>query len=110
MNMHPRDICLSIKVNNSNLSNLNELHKVDEDTETELPREIDSVRLLFNYATVNFNSEFCFLDGELEMTDPFTRSISNFSFKNLFAMEFEEKFFSETRETCVKVMLREGVK
>ena len=106
LNLHvPRDIKMTIKVDNSGLDELYG-RRVDE-TGAELPREIDSVRLLFNYAVTSYRSEVSYLDGEVETIDSFTRSITKLSYKNLFVTRFEESFERETRETHIYIHLRE---
>ena len=100
-----RDIELTIEVDNASLDQLDS--DVKENTETEMLREIDSVRDLFNYAVSSYDSNLCYLDGEIEILDSFTRTISKFNFKNLFVIKFDESFISDTRETQIFITMRE---
>ena len=101
-----KDIDLTISVNNSDLDEL-----YGEETawgdEAELPREIDSVRLLFNYAISPCDSKFSYLNGELEIADGLTKTISKYRYKDLFVMKLEEHFEKDSKDTHIHVLLRE---
>jgi len=101
-----RDIDLTIRVDNSNLDELYSGQKEDGDGEA-LPREIDSVRDLILFALFPNDDEYSYLDGELEITDGFTKSVSKYSYKDLFVMKFEEEFERNARDTHIRILLRE---
>jgi len=101
-----RDMELHIQIENSSLFELRAQNEEDNDVEN-LPKEIDSVRLLLNFAISHHNSKYSYLDGELELVDAFTGINSLFSFKNLFVLKFEERFSAKEKVTYIRILLRE---
>ena len=99
------DIELFLEMENINLITEAEI-KIQEES---LPREVDSVRELFDYSLAAYN-ERCYLDGELEVTDGFTQSVSKYEYKDLFALQFQEKYVKDTKNTVIYVLLREKVR
>ena len=100
-----RDIELTIKVDNSDLDEL--FSEKKDDSDEALPREIDSVRDLLVYAVFPANGQYSYLDGELEIVDGYTKSVSKYSYKDLFVMKFEESFKKDARDTHMFITLRE---
>ena len=102
------DVELYIEVENENLDELY-AEASEEEAEGAPPREIDSVRLLLDYSLSRYDSEKCYLDGELSIVDGFTQSVSKFELKNLFVVKFEESFTRDMKNTSIYVRLRERV-
>jgi len=105
------DIELIISVDNSNLDELykEKMDEEDEDEETP-PREIDSVRDLLAYANAPFESDLCYLSGELEIIDGATKTVSRFNYDNLFVIKIEERLSLGSRYTYINITLRQEVK
>ena len=103
----PRDIELTILIENAMIYELMD-EKVLVDGEEALPWEFDSARDLLVYAITTCENVYSYLDGELEIADDFTQVVSKYSYKNLFVLEFEEKFSKEGRFTHMKIILREA--
>jgi len=102
------DMKLLIQIENSDLLDLY-AQEADIDNGETLPTEVDSVRLLFNYALASFDSKFEYLDCELEVRDAFTNIASIFNTKAMFVMHFEEKYGINDKITHVNILLRERV-
>jgi hypothetical protein len=102
-----KDIDMVVKVDAANLDEMygKDTDKIDEEA---LPREIDSVRDLFHYATAPHDRDFCYLEGIVEITDGFTKSVSTYTFMKLFVMNFEETYSIRGRDTKIHILLRES--
>jgi hypothetical protein len=102
----PRDILMAVKVDNSNLDELY-AGKKEGDGDGALPREIDSVRDLFHFAMSPPTGKYGYLDGEAEIVDGFAKSSSGYRFSKLFVAGFEEAHLADSRDTHIRIHLRE---
>ena len=101
------DIELFIKMENATIDEWFMTEKDEEGKEEEIPREVDSVRLLCDYALATYRSRYCYLDGAVEIIDGFTQSVSRYKYKDLFVMKFDEEYVEDTKDTLIYVLLRE---
>ena len=106
-----KSLVLTIRINNSNLDELynteSNINTKEEIKEESLPREIDSVRDLMIFALMPFDSDYAYLETEVEIHEGSTGGIRKYEFKNLFVTKYEEHFAKDERDTIIKIKLRE---